>query len=554
MQKTYEDLASGRFVSIADFETPGQEAMFRCVGPDGKEGDRPQPALSILRSRNETGAGGLKARLGSSSDQLLFDGQRSTQMALIRDWRPYSLLLLSLYGPPAGVLLEFSIASGAQVPLRWSQTIQVKPGWNLFRVDLAAVADHVDLADVRALGWRAAQLAAAVDLYLDDIILADNTRQMLGETAGPGELYAFARGRRIYLGARDRFELSFADGQIVGWRSGNDQNLVDIDGLGPWPVPLANDWYEGPSAALAYDDPQLFATWGGAAVASQSVVEITPFRVVVEGRWRFASPSAVPPDSPNDESGGCGHTWRYVIYPSGQVFVQVRSNAPEAGWGAPRVGYAIGLDGRRGFNRVSPPADSRGDPVQFVLMARPAAGRADLLWTWPQAAQLSHQRELGSADERRLAVIVGDIAAARTVETAFLLRFWPTDIDAAPEALGFAGDFRSPAVVTTRSGRRLTDVPGDADHDGYNESEGCYEFAPDDRVLRFDFDPGRYLRFDPVIRVHDTAGRRCWVYARGRLINDVGHDAAENLLFRPGRVASAPMAIEVHIATEMRGP
>lgn len=554
MQKTYDDLASGRFVSIADFETPGQETMFRCVGADGKEGDRVQPTLSILRSRNETGAGGLKARLGSSADRLLFDGKRSTQMALVRDWRPYSLLLMSIYGPPAGVVLEFSIESGEQAPLRWSRTIHVLPGWNLFRLDLAAVGDRADLADVRALGWRAPQVAAPVDLYLDDVILADNTRYLLGESAGSGELCVFTRGRRICVGARDCFELSFADGQIVAWRSGKDENLVDIDGLGPWPVPLAADWVDGPSAALAYDDPQLFAAWGGAAATAQSIVEATPFRVIIQSRWRFGDASGVSSAAKNGEDGGCGHAWRYVIYPSGQMFVHLRSDAPAAGWGTPRVGYAIGLDGRRGFRRVASPAGAQGDSVQYVLMARPGAQRADLLWTWPRGSSLYQQRELGSTDERRLAVIVGDIEAASTVETAFLFRFWPTDIDAAPEAAGFANDYRAPAVVKLRTGRLWTEAGGDSERDGYNESEGCYELAPDDRVVRFDFDPGTYMRFDPVFRVHGTAGRRCWVYARGRLISDIGRDAADNLLFRLGRVASAPMAVEVHTAPEGGGP
>lgn len=547
MQQTYEDLAAGFFVSIADFETPGQETMFRCVGADGQEGDLPQPTLSITRSRNETGAGGLQAHLGSNANELLLDGKRSTQMALLRDWRPYSLLLMSIYGPPGGVVLEFSVESGQRAPLRWTRTIHVVPGWNLFRLDLATIGDWIDLADVRALGWRAPQLTAPVDLFLDDLILADNTRHLLGESAGPGELYVFTRGRRTYVGARDRFELAFADGQIVDWRSGSDENLVDIDGLGPWPLPLARDWYEGPSTALAYDDPRLFAAWGEAAATLQRVVEMTPFRVVVEGRWRFAPTGAPPTSDPGDVGNACGHTWSYVVYSSGQVLVRVQSNAPESGWRAPRVGYAIGVDGRRGFRRVAPPANAPGAAVQFVLMARRGAQRADLLWTWPPAAGFDRQRELASEDERRQAIVVGDCEAAQTVDTAFMFRFWPADIDAAPEAVSFAGDYRTPATVKLQSGHQATDIAGDFNGDGYNESEGCYELVPDERVLRFDFEPGRQLRFDPVFRVHGTSSRRCWAYARGRLINDVGRDAADNLLFRLGRVTSAPTTVEVHL-------
>ena len=124
-RKTYPDLVSGHFISLADFETRGQEQMFRIIGADGAEAGHEQPSLSILRSRNETGAGGLKVPLISAKDQVRFDGQRSSDYALVRDWRPYSLLLFSVYGPtertpgesPAadGLRIELSIESAAPV-------------------------------------------------------------------------------------------------------------------------------------------------------------------------------------------------------------------------------------------------------------------------------------------------------------------------------------------------------------------------------------------------------------------------------------------------------
>jgi hypothetical protein len=555
MRDTYEDLASGRFVSLADFESLGQETLFRCVGADGSERGLAQPSLSILRCRNETGAAGLKARLTGPADALRFDGQRARELALIRDWHSYALLLMSIYGPPGGAVLEFSIESGQQAPLRWSRTIQVLPGWNLFRIDLATVGQWLDLTDVRALVWRASQATAALELYLDDLILADNTQYVLGQQAGPGELYAFTRGRRICVGARERFELAFMDGLLVGWRSGSDENLVDPDGLGPWPVPLPEGWFDQPGASLAYDDPQLFSGWGAAVAASQGLVEATPFRIVLAGRWRFTDQTRPPPEQPTGEDKGPGHVWQYVIYPSGAVYVNVRSTAPAAGWGGPRVGYAIGLDGRRGFRRVEPlPAGLRGDFTRFVLMAREGAGQADLLWSWPQKRRLDRQRELTSADERRLAVIAGDLPATPATESAQLLRVWPTDIDGLPEAGSLAADYANPAAVRLTSGRLITDAAGDLDADGYNESEGCYELAPDGNVLRFELDPGPHLRFDPVFRVHQTAGRRCWTYARGRLVSTVGRDADENLLLCLGRVASSPMAVEVHSLAEDHGP
>ena len=226
-------------------------------------------------------------------------------------------------------MLEFTVESGTKSPLHWTRTIQARSGWNLVRLDLAAIGEWVDLKDIRALAWRAPQITAPIDVYLDDVIIADNRQPLLGEQAQAGEMYVFTRGRRIYVGARERFELAFADGQIAAWRSGSDENLVDPDGLGPWPIPLSANWLDDQSPAPVYDDPSLFASWGPAAAATQRVIEATPFRVIVVGHWRFALGTAAPATA-DAENGGAGHDWQYTIYPSGAVYVQVRSAAPHA--------------------------------------------------------------------------------------------------------------------------------------------------------------------------------------------------------------------------------
>ncbi len=546
MRDTYADLASGRFISLADFETPGQELLFRSVGVDGVAVRHAQPTLSILRSRNETGGMGLKAVLADANDQIVCDGQRARERVLVRDWRDYGLLLMSIYGPPQGLMLEFTLQSGQQTPLRWSRTVPVHAGWNLVRLDLAAAGDWINLADVRAMIWRAPQSAAPIDLYIDDLIIADNTQPILGENAGPGEFHVYTRGRRLYVSVNERFALALADGQIVGWRSGGDDNLADPDGLGPWPVPLGEDWRKAPATALAYDDPQIFADWGTSVATTQRIVEATPFRVIVAGQWRFVSGDAPPRAEAAAGPDAAGHAWQYVIYPSGAVYVLAESRAPAAGWRAAHLGYAVAVDGRRSFRRIDAPAvDADTEAARFVLMSRTGSGRADLLWAWPRATQFSCDRELASTDERRAAVIVGDIATAPIVQTAHLLRFWPTDIDAAPEAASLASDYRTPATLTLTAGHLVTDVPGDLDRDGFNESEGTYELAQDGDALRYDLVCGPSLRYEPVFRVHNTAGRRCWVYARGRLVTDTGRDVDDNLLFRLGRVVN-PVTIEVH--------
>jgi hypothetical protein len=544
MQEAYPDLHTGRFLSLADFNTHAQAALFRTLGPDGAE-TRDQPEISLRRSLDATGAAGLKARLSSPDDQLLFDGVNSADLVLVRDWRDYNILLLGIYGPPDGAALEFSIRSGTDNPLRHKRSLVAEPGWNLQRFDLSEIGEDIDLADVRALAWRAARISAPVELYLDDLILADNTRYLFGENAGEGELYGVSQGRRIHVGARGRFELAFSDGVIVEWQADDEHNLTVRSGLGPWPVPLPGDWSFRHADPVVYDDPALFANWGVRVVATQRLVEESGFRVVIEGVWRFlSSPGVVDTPRPSDAPE---HSWRYVIYPSGQVYVRIRSLAGDAGWRAPRVGYALALDGRSGFAGVTPqPAYSGPPETRFALMTQSGRDRPDLLWCphTPEAA--GRHLELVSADERRIAMTVGDIDPADSVETAHLLRFWPRDIDGAPEAHSFAADYQHPATLSVMRGRVFTEAAGDLDRDGFNESEGCYELSPQDGLLRFDFEPGTSLRHGPIFRVRQTNAADCWVYVDGRIISSRGRDADGNVLFKlPGAVGTR-LAIEVN--------
>jgi hypothetical protein len=553
MQKAYADLHTGRFVCLADFNTAPQARLFRILGADATETDD-QPTISVRRAVDETGAGGLEVHLTSRTDRLLFDGVRSDELALVRDWREYNLLLLSIYGPPDGVLLDFAVQSGTDALIRWMRRLFAKPGWHLYRFDLSEIGDEIDLADVRALIWQAPNLTAPLDLYLDDLILTDNTRYLLGETATESKLYVVMRGRRIHVGARGRFDLAFSDGVIVEWHADDNHNLTVRSGLGPWPVPLPDDWSRRRADPVVYDDPALFASWGTRVAATQRLVEMSEFRVVIEGIWRFPARLA----STGNDAGSAAapeHSWQYVIYPSGQVYVRVTSRASYAGWRASRVGYAVALEGRSGFVSVKPESvyggRSRACPV---LLSQSGRDRPDFLWCPYKPELAERQLELVSADERRIAVTVGDVEAADTVAAAHLLRFWPRDLDGFAEAVSFAADYQQPASLLASHGRVVDQAPGDLDHDGFNESEGCYELAPKAGLLRFKFLPGAGLRHQPIFRVHETAEAECWVYAGGRIIREQGRDAAGNLLFGLPSAVGQPLTIEVNTRSSRAAP
>jgi hypothetical protein len=179
-------------------------------------------------------------------------------------------------------------------------------------------------------------------------------------------------------------------------------------------------------------------------------------------------------------------------------------------------------------------------------MSQPGRGNPDLLWCPRRPEAAARQLELVSADERRIAITVGDVEAAETVDTAHLLRFWPGDIDGVPEGGSFAADYQQPAELVLARGGLATDIAGDLDRDGYNESDGCYELEPIDGLLRFRFLPAGLLRHRPIFRAHDTVGKECWVYADGRIIGQPDRDLSGNLLFALPHAVTAPVAIELN--------
>ncbi len=129
-----------------------------------------------------------------------------------------------------------------------------------------------------------------------------------------------------------------------------------------------------------------------------------------------------------------------------------------------------------------------------------------------------------------------------------MLRFWPADLDAPADAEAFVADYQHPATIRVQQGRLVTDALGDLDHDGFNESQGVYELAADGAIVRFTFDPAGLLRPQPIFRVAGTAGRRCWVYVRGRILKVESRDRFGHLLVRLDEVITEPVTLEITIS------
>jgi hypothetical protein len=547
LRDSYPDLRNGRFIILASMESPDEVGLFRVVNARG-EPTREQPWLNLLRSREQTGVASLAARLHGSEERLILDGKRSSKLSVPRDWSRYALFLASVLAPSEGLALELTVESGAEAPVQWTRMARLSGGWNTLRFDLAELADEVDLTDVRAVSWRAPQASGPFDLVLDDLLLTDNQESILEPVTDRPQLYAFRLGRRLHVGVPDRFEMALSDGVITYWPDSSGKNQCPRTGLGPWPIPLSADRQAWHATPVRYDDPAHFAAWGASVGARQRLVECTPVRVVIESQWAFGATAGDEVDGERLPAGRPSHTWRYTCYPDGRVYIRTTSEGSGFDWPGEQVGYALALDGRHGFQRAKPamPGAIGREPGPFVLMTCAGVACGDLLWGPHRPAREAEVLDLVSSDERRLAELIAPLPRGERVDAAHLLRLWPTDLETAADGASFMNDYRNPARVTVTLGSLRTDVPGDLDQDGFNESEGCYEIAAADGVARCTFDPAGRLRHDPVFRVHQTIGRRCWVYVEGQVFSGVGRDANGDLLIPMARLVDRPLRLEVH--------
>ncbi|HSW46044.1 MAG TPA: hypothetical protein VLM89_10785, partial [Phycisphaerae bacterium] len=211
----YGDLASKRFQILADFETPEQGSLFRF-----EAGGASNPmTITTERARPETGVGALKLALLNSSQRVAAVDSPDSRWGLFRDFSKYQMLLFSAFSPRELGGFTFSVTSGTDTRLTYQHTrVFLKPGWNLIRIDLADMSEQINLADVREMQFWCDPLDTPIDLYLDDLILVDNRESLFGRPEGePGDLYVLSQGRRLVVGASERFELVFHRGRIVQW-------------------------------------------------------------------------------------------------------------------------------------------------------------------------------------------------------------------------------------------------------------------------------------------------------------------------------------------------
>lgn len=538
----YDDLATRRFQVIADFERPEQATLFRFQAANAPG----SAVLSTERPRSRSGVGSLKMAFYDASQRVVAADSPAAAWGLHRNWTRYELMLFSVFSPRKMGGFRVAVQSGTDEPLVYAHPrILLRPGWNLIRVDLGDMIDHIDLADVREIRFWCDPLDTPIELHLDDLILTDNTREVFGTPDGEeGDIYVRTAGRRLVVGAVDRFELVFSRGRIRRWFDlghdpGRTANLVGLGALGPSPVVLPEE--EEPSLLL--DDLRQWTGLGIAAEVFQDLVDATPLSVTIESEWRFGYADTPPTDaSPY-------HRWVYTVYHDGRIFVECSGTARTADFEPPGLGVIFCCDGALGFDRPvwdadrAAPSDASPETA-FALFSRRRPGQADLLVV-PFGAS-PPPRVLLSDEDPRLCVLWPVATAAHDMfVSAVMMRVWPTDIDTPTQAAAMAADYGHPLPVHLDTGRLVRTDPGDFDNDGFSESRGYYSLQLEGSSARLRIDGTRFPRFSPVFKVVDVRDRDLWVYVDGRVLDGLHRDRDGNVMFQVPAVMSGEMLVEI---------
>lgn len=540
---TYQDVAPDRYLVLADFESPEQERHFRNE-PAYAPG---KIRITWDRARVETGVASLKFSLYTSGQWVVAGDSPEGRLTMPRDWTGYQMLLFSVFSPRKLGGFRFAARSGSEdLALTYEHPrIFLEMGWNLIRIDLGDLADHIDLGDVRAVQFGCNPLDTPVDLYLDDLILVDNTRDLLKTRAERvGDLYVRARGRRMVVGTLGQFELVFSRGQIIQWFDlGHDpqriHNLLGTGSLGPIPVLVPN---EIEKSVILLDDASQWAPLGVSVQTTQSPREANPLYVVLEGEWRYGTL-----DTPADEYSPY-HRWVYTIYRDGQVFLEFHGSARTERFRPPGVGAVFCCDGQLGFEEnivyLRPPDPAATGPkTNYAHLVRRATGQASLLIV-PYA--LHAVRSLENPRDPRLCTMW----TLPIVDDYFLfsamLRVWPEHLDGRSAADATAADYCQPLPITVTTGALIRNDYGDFDNDGFSEARGYYVLQLDNHWARVRIERRPPSLFNPAFKIVQVHDQEVSVYVNGRPVIDLYRNAEGDVIFALPPVPANEILLEVN--------
>jgi hypothetical protein len=459
--------------------------------------------------------------------------------SLPRDWSAYDSLRFDIYydaptGDPSN-WLGFNVYIDDFHTTGWETNFheenwRLRPGWNYEQIDIDSIAgrrDAINPASVKALYFILSDVPANTVLYFDNIRLVP--RKLASSAGGVPRLEVQApsesnRTDRLTVTSPGRFELEFDPnvGTVTRWFDltrdpGRRMNLVAEYGR------LLNDKFgfkdEGGSPAEG--------SWYLAPTEVPILLEASPVRA----RVRMLCPGA------RSYGGGplranVQGTTDYTIYPTGRVFVR---NELRVG-GEPYRSHHFQFNLKTSWAAYH---GSGGEAIRsaaqdFILHThRGPEVTADALLVWHTGERPTsyfnapYERMFYRSGVQLAEAMDKVLAPGTSLSWCFLLQLKPDDLDSEDAARPYALDYRNPAKVTVSQGALVTDDPGDADGDGFNEAEGCTVLAADrEGKVAFVFDPGEVTHYWPVFKVRQWRGAGAVIRTGGQPLH-YGEDFIE---------------------------
>jgi hypothetical protein len=561
LQKRYPDLWTGRFAVLADFEDPAHASIF-CLDPPTDDELRLDPAGGIV----ETGGGALRVEL-SGSARLVADARNGRDWTLKRDWRPYDLLLMSIFAPAPDVQLDFAVVAGRnEDEVEARSLIPLQTGWNLVRLDLSEAGDILPLDDIQQVRWSVAGRTGRTPLVFDDLILASNRRMVFGdESAGRGQLFVVQEGRRITVGSAGRFDVSFANGQIVRWHAldrdaSRRNNLVGRGAtLGPMPIVLPSP---DPDALDEQSRPRWplgFVELGDTIATRQRLVEANAVYAQVEGLWTFA-------DDSGDSASAARQRWLYTIYPSGHIYVTVEATTQHGSFRADNLGLVVSRRAEAGLRAGAHEPAGLDERLELRHVSYGWIGgedrNASLLFVPRDSRMLPQLRVFENPEAERISLIAyGGDAQFPLMRWHALVCLWPPAIAAATLQENLALAYTSPPNIEFTAGQLAggdsawpavgeasTNGLGVASEAGFDPELGAFVVEPEDGVVKLRLVGPSALHNAPVFRVKNINDREAWVYVNDRLHQPVVRMPGSDLIFQVTVTNAAETRIEVYTA------
>ncbi len=547
LMASYADLKDGRFAVIADFEDATHLQLVQFVAVS----DEAVCVLDPVGGREDTGGAGIRFTASSPDDAVVLTNRDAVDWHMKEDWRAYDLLLLSAKSPRAGLELSLLITAGPDnATLAVETKLPLDEGWNLIRIDLGELDERVPLDDVRSIQVSIADIDAATTVYFDDFVLTSSRRNLVGSQLAPaGTLYVQQIGRRWKVGSPDSFEITFSHGQIVEYHHlPSDpyrlKNLVRNTVLGPTPVVVA-DGNDG-------DEPEHgdfeggFSALGAYVRARQEMIELNERRVIIESEWRFSNVRG----QANDDSPY--HRWRYTIYPSGEVFVEVATTAATEDWRPKRLGLVVSLANLDSYDLQTHSVGALDDP-EILRHITYGTARSDIEGPLVQFILYdSHKcpRMLTAQLEeppRTCLLAAGSAPGATTQTWACCLILGTSAEVSGADVMRRAIAYARPATLEVQVGKALTEVYPN----GFDPSSGAYQLATEGGKLRFTVPEKEHL-YCPTFEIALEEESEAWVYVNHLLLGNSVRLGPDRLLVTIPDVVSKRTTVEVLQKVESR--